>query len=113
MDGTKGIVAGLVAMALASGCATKDYGRMDATHAATTCAEIEEKLAEVNRFRTGIAEQSAFGAADVLALLIDFGIGNAMAKSAALRSADERAEQLRAQQRTLGCATTTVLGPGT
>ena len=97
----------LLSLAALGGCATKDYGRMEpvASDAApTTCAAVDAQLADTQKFRTEVAHKSEFSGADVWAFLIDFGIGNAMEKSAALKSADEREQQLKAKQAQLGCA---------
>ncbi len=42
-------------------------------------------------------------AADVLAFLIDFGIGNALEKNAAIQSADDRIAHLKEMREKEGC----------
>lgn len=96
----------LLSCAVAAGCATKDYGRMEPLAADAVprdCVSLEAQLFETARFREQVERTSAFGGADVLAFLIDFGIGNAMAKSSALKSAEERETRLKDGQRKLGC----------
>jgi hypothetical protein len=67
------------------------------------CAALDAQVAEAEKFRAQVAHTSEFSGADVLAFLIDFGIGNAIEKSAALKSADEREEKLKERQAKLGC----------
>ena len=97
------IAAVLVAVMLAGGCATKHYGRLEAATAEADCAQVAAGLADVHRFRDEVERRSAFGPEDVLAILLDFGIGNVIEKQAALRSADARTSQLEARQRELAC----------
>lgn len=99
-----------LALALAGGCATKNYGRIEAGAADGSCADVAAGLADVTQFRAEVARRSAFGPEDVLALLIDFGIGNLIAKQAALKSADARAAELEARQRELACPTQVTAG---
>lgn len=96
----------LLSFALLSGCATKDYGKLDtlaADAAPADCAALSAQLAETQQFRKAVAQKSEFSGADVVAFLLDFGIGNAMAKSEALKSADEREARLKESQAKLGC----------
>ena len=85
-------------LAMTSGCATKRYGRMqelsgvERTH--YTCREIELELAKVTEFRRQIAEGAEINLASVGGFLGDFGIGNAMEKGAAERTAAQRETDL-------------------
>lgn len=92
-----------------SGCATKHYGRLADDATPSDCAAIAAQLAEIGQFRKAVARESEFSGADVVAFLLDFGIGNAMAKSEALKSADEREAQLKGKQQAMGCEAESVL----
>ena len=97
------ITAVLVVVMLAGGCATKQYGRLEAATAEADCAQVAAGLVDVHRFRDEVQRRSAFGPEDVMAILLDFGIGNLIEKQAALKSADARTSQLEARQRELAC----------
>ncbi|HWI13812.1 MAG TPA: hypothetical protein VNT02_06135 [Burkholderiales bacterium] len=102
----------LMSFIMLSGCATKNYGHLEPIAAETVaadCAALDAQLAETGKFRAQVQQASEFSGADVLAFLIDFGIGNAIQKSAALRSADEREQTVREQQAKLGCPAAGVL----
>jgi hypothetical protein len=92
-------IAALLLAIFAQGCATKHYGREDSLTAAEketlTCGEIELKRAEARAFIDRINKESEFSGLDVLAILIDFGVGNYLEKSSALGSAERRLEELR------------------
>lgn len=109
----KWIALSLVMLSAAmGGCATKNYGRMEplaADAAPADCAALEAQLAEAQQFRGAVAQRSEFSGADVVAFLLDFGIGNAMAKDAALKSADERETRLKGKQREMGCGDPSVV----
>ena len=95
-----------------SGCATKHYGRMGALAddaVPSDCTVLKARLAETDEFRKAVARESEFSGADVVAFLLDFGIGNAMAKDAALKSADERETRLKEKQREMGCGDPSVV----
>ena len=98
---TRGIWIGalLLAVVFAPGCATKQYAREDPLAASEketlTCKEIAVKSAEARAFIDRINKESEFSGLDVLAILIDFGVGNYLEKSAALGSAERRLEELR------------------
>ena len=97
----------LVALAMTSGCATKRYGRMQELSGiekdAYTCREIELELAKVAEFRRQIAEGSEINLASVGGFLGDFGIGNAIEKGAAERTAAERETALLDLKASKGC----------
>jgi len=81
------------------GCATKFYGRQDgmAGHEkeSMVCHEIDLELTRTAGFVDHVNEKSAFSGLDVVAFLIDFGLGNYLEKTAALDSAKMRSAALR------------------
>lgn len=89
------------------GCATKTYGRQGTLTSyekdSMTCREIELETAKVQGFVDYVNKESEFSGRDVLAILGDFGVGNGMEKSAALKSANKRIEQLGEQRNTKKC----------
>jgi hypothetical protein len=93
------ILVGIVAVCWLSGCATKTYGRQGAVtpfeQDVMTCREIDLEMAKVRGFEDRVNQESEFSGRDVLAILGDFGIGNALEKSAALESARRRLDELR------------------
>lgn len=84
---------------LLCGCATKQYGTMPSLSrgevTAFNCRDIAVETAKVRGFIDSVHQQSKFDGKQVLALLGDFGIGNAMSKQAALESADQRMRDLQ------------------
>lgn len=92
------IVTIVLATAL-SGCATKHYGRTGAVtqteRDTMTCRELELEIERTRGWLDRVNKESEFSGADVLAILGDFGIGNAMEKSAALKSGNDRLQQLQ------------------
>lgn len=106
------LVVATAAMLMATGCATKRYGRVQpltgAEAAAYTCREIDLEIAKVQSFQTQIAEGAEFNAASALGILGDWGIGNSMERSAAEKSAAQRLQQLRDLHAQKGCTGTTV-----
>ena len=97
---------------MATGCATKRYGRVQpltgAETVAYTCREIDLEIAKVQSFQTQIAEGAEFNAASVLGILGDWGIGNAMERSSAEKSAAIRLQQLRDLHASKRCGGTTL-----
>jgi hypothetical protein len=87
----------LAAFVLLGGCATKRYGRMPSLTTAEgrllSCNEIEREIAKTRAFIDDI-EATGFDGRDVLGILGDFGIGNAMERSDAIKSGRERLEAL-------------------
>ena len=96
----------LISVAPLSGCATKRYGRMQPVSLTErdylSCREIDIEMAKTREFLDQIA-QTGFDGRDVLAILADFGIGNAMERSDAIKSGKERLEQLQALKDEKGC----------
>jgi hypothetical protein len=92
---------------LATGCATKTYGRQAVLTGfekdTMTCREIDLDIAKTRGFVDHVNKESEFSGKDVLAILGDFGIGNSMEKSAALESANNRLTQLGELRRTKVC----------
>ena len=99
------IVIGLSLVLLS--CATKHYGRQGILSAyekkTMSCREIDLEIAKVRGFIDGVNKESEFSGRDVLAILGDFGIGNAMEKSAAIESANNRLDALRELKNTKHC----------
>jgi len=91
-----------------SGCATKRYGRMTqivpAEAAAYDCKQLGIEVAKVEGFEAQVAEGAKVDWKSVAGFLGDYGIGNAMEKDAALKSASDRKMQLRKLQSEKGCA---------
>ncbi len=90
------------------GCATKHYGRQGILSAyeqgAMSCREIDLEMAKVRGFIDHVNKESEFSGKDVLAILGDFGIGNAMEKSAAIESANNRIDALRELKSSKKCS---------
>lgn len=101
----------LLCIALAAivlmGCATKRHGRLtplsDVEQDAYTCEQIEIELAKVAEFQKQIAENSKINLASVGGWLADFGLGNAMERNAASKSALQRQEELIQLGEEKGC----------
>lgn len=102
------IIALSLGAALLAGCATKHYGRMGELtpmeRDTLTCREIALDRARTQGFIEKVNKDSQFDDKDVLALLGDLGIGNAMEKDAALKSANARMNQLDALATAKSCA---------
>jgi hypothetical protein len=67
-----------------------------------TCRELELEIARTREFLDEI-EATGFDGRDVLAILGDFGIGNMMERSDAIKSGKERLEQLEQLKIDRGC----------
>lgn len=96
----------LLSLTALGGCATKDYGALAPLNPATElsdCNEVQARIAEAEHFRDEVERRSAFTGADVVAFLLDFGIGNAMAKETAMKSAELRMNELRTRSESLHC----------
>lgn len=68
-----------------------------------TCREIDLEIAKTQGFVDHVKTESEFSGRDVLAILGDFGIGNAMEKTSALKSATDRIKQLNELKRMKSC----------
>jgi hypothetical protein len=92
----------------AAGCATKTYGRVGTLTGfekdGLSCREIELETARTQGFVDQVNKESEFSGRDVLAILGDFGIGNALERSAALESANNKLGQLRELKAGKKCA---------
>lgn len=88
------------------GCATKRYGRQielsDVEKQSFGCKDLDIEIAKVRAFQDQVNKEG-FDGRDVLGILGDFGIGNAMERSDALKSAEKRLEQLNEQKRAKNC----------
>lgn len=108
---------GLVAVAalLASGCATKNYGRQGELTSYEqqnlTCRDIDLESAKVHGFLKQVDRESEFDGRSVLSFLGDFGIGNVMEKSSAVDSANRRLAQLQDLRNNKGCGIQTAQAP--
>ena len=91
---------GLFSILFITACATKRYGRMSSVSVAEKqhydLKDIEIEIAKVKQFVRDVEEGAEFDFKSVLGFLGDYGIGNAMEKDAAMRSARERLEELEA-----------------
>ncbi|WP_235025341.1 hypothetical protein [Caballeronia terrestris] len=100
------IAAAMLATAL-SGCATKQFASVGEVtpfeRTTLTCREIDIEMAKTQGVQKTISEQDKFDGRSVLAFLGDFGIGNAMARSAAEDSAIKRMGELQATRAQKGC----------
>lgn len=97
-----------LSMVVISGCATKNFGTQapltDFERQTLTCREIQLEQAKVQGFRAKIEGQSVrLDARDFVPW--NFGIGNHIAYSEAVDSADQRAQQLEAVAIEKGCTT--------
>ena len=102
------VVAGL----LIASCATERYGRLQEitpTEAKIlTCEQIEVEVEKCNYFIKGTNDKDdEFTGNDVLGFLGDFGIGNSMEHTAAIKSATDRLVELTELKREKNCVTTT------
>lgn len=98
----------LTALLLVQGCATKNYGRQGelTSYESTTmnCREVALELAKVEGFQDKVnREGGKIDTRAVLGFLGDFGIGNSMERSAALKSAMDRKKALKDIQQKKGC----------
>lgn len=82
----------------ASGCATKRYGRLTdvsgVEQTEMTCREVRLEKAKVEAFRLQVANGAKIDWRSVAGFLGDYGIGNAMEKTDAEKSATRRMMQL-------------------
>lgn len=84
---------------LFSGCATKRYGRMTSLTFTEKnlydCRDIELEISKVEKFILEVNEGGDIDLRSVAGFLGDFGIGNAMEKNEAIKSAYERLLELK------------------
>ena len=89
-----------------TGCATKRYGRQTELGAVEktelTCREIDIELSKVREFQNQV-NKDGFDGRDVMGILGDFGIGNAMERSDAMKSAELRLQQLQDLRKAKNC----------
>lgn len=104
--------AGAVAVAVGlilSGCATKQYGRMQPLSAGElsmyNCRDIALELSKVDAFDAQVRDQGGFDGKSALGVLGDFGIGNSIARGGAEKSSYERRRELQMLSAQRGCAT--------
>lgn len=101
------VIAVLLPALVTSGCATKNYGRMQpltgAERVAYTCREIDLEIAKVQAFQQQVIEGAQFNVASVLGILGDYGIGNSMERGSAEASAARRLGQLNDLKAERGC----------
>jgi hypothetical protein len=106
------VTATILPALLISGCATKNYGRMQpltgAERVAYTCRDIDLEIAKVQAFQQQVIEGAQFNMASVLGILGDYGIGNSMERSAADASAARRLGQLNDLKAERGCTGTSL-----
>ncbi len=88
-------------------CATKNHGRLSPVSSLEktelTCREIDIEISKVHAFLDQVSGNSAVDGRSVLGFLGDFGIGNAMERSAAESSARKRLEELNTLRVAKGC----------
>ena len=89
-----------------TGCATKRYGRQTELGAVEktelTCREIDIELSKVREFQNQV-NKDGFDGRDVMGILGDFGIGNAMERNDAMKSAELRLQQLQDLRKAKNC----------
>lgn len=87
----------IVLLAL-SGCAIKQYPqapKLTAEEASTyDCQTLDMEIAKAHSVQHEIAQTGEFDGLTVVGFLLDFGIGNGLAKASATRKADTRLGQL-------------------
>lgn len=94
-----------IAGTLVSGCATKDFGRLEGPSvAAMSCEQLAYEQKRVDDFRAAIDRKDDFDVRSATAALIDFGYGNHRDKKKALASAERREAEVAAARRAHGCA---------
>lgn len=102
---TSRLIALAIAGALVSGCATKDFGRMEMTPlAGLSCEQLAAEQKRVDDFRAVIDDKDDFDARSAAGLWLDFGFGNMRDKKKALKSANEREASVTAARQAQGCA---------
>ena len=93
-------------LALTVSCATHRYGRemplTDAERVVLTCKQLDVEIAKTEAFLAQVNQGAPAGAA-TLGFLGDFGIGNAMEKTEALKSGERRLFDLQEQRFAKGC----------
>ncbi len=93
---TLAVAAGVISLSFA-GCTTHRFGRMsELSHReadAMSCSHIASEINEAEAFLADIYSTS-FDGADAMGVFLDFGIGNAAEKSAALTSGKKRLQSL-------------------
>lgn len=86
------------AVALISGCATKQYPQAAAVtgeeSSVLDCKALSVEIAKTHSVQQEIERTGDFDGRTVLGVLGDFGIGNGMAKSEARKKAQDRLNQL-------------------
>lgn len=101
----------LATAAALAGCATKQFPQAvsmtDFERTAMTCHDIDLEMAKTLGTQRAIDDRAKFSGADVVAFLGDWGIGNAMAKSAAEKSVHARLGELNDLRAAKGCALAT------
>lgn len=109
--GNQRILIGAAIVSLALGaCATKNHGRLSPVSSlektALTCREIDIEISKVHAFLGQVSDKSQIDGRSVLGFLGDFGIGNAMERSAAEESARRRLDELTTLRAAKGCGPT-------
>jgi len=94
---------------LLSGCALKHYPKSTPLttqeSAALDCPATEAEIAKMHSTQQEITQTGAFSTLTVIGFMLDFGIGNGIAKNHASHSANERLSQLEALK-TIKCPLT-------
>ena len=93
---------------IVTGCAVQRYGRQqNVTNAEKDyldCRAIDVEMAKTQGFIKDITDHNeSFTGKDIIAFLGDFGIGDSMEYSSAIKSATNRMEQLQQLKREKGC----------
>jgi len=105
-------ISALVGIAVASlslaSCATQRYGRLQGVtpteSRVITCEQIDLEIEKCNYFIKGTNDQDdKFTGKDVLGFLGDFGIGNSMEHTDAIKSATDRLAELTELKKEKNC----------
>ena len=106
------VLVGSIALCLSSAsCATQRYGRLQEVtpteEKVLTCEQIDLEIEKCNYFIKETNDQDdKFTGKDVLGFLGDFGIGNAMEHTDAIKSATDRLSKLTELKKQKNCVIT-------
>ena len=99
----------MICLIVVQGCATatKTYGRQgqltDYERETLTCREINLEMARAHGWIDRVNKEAEFSGLDVVALLSDFGAGQAIERDLAIKSAVDRINELAQLRESKGC----------
>jgi len=101
------LISALLAGAMVSGCATKRYPMMtqfsEEEASAMTCRELAIELGRAEQAQAQIRDTARTDWRSAAGFLVDFGIGNAMARSDADKAVTRRILDIRSAQGDKSC----------